>query len=965
MQNPFTDLLSFSATHPHWLWLLPVAVGWIVWLSRTSYVQLSPWRRLLATGLRLVVATGIILALAGFQWRKPIDALNVFFVLDQSQSLPPVQQENALQWANQVAKEKKEQDRGGVIVFGSDASIETAMSPIVDIAKTHAVVANDRTDLGAAIRLATAAFPEHGQRRMVLLSDGNENLGDAQTAALSARASGVSIDVAPMGKRGVQDVAVQRLATPSEVKKSQAFEVKVFLESDKAGPSTIRLFRNDQFLGEQTIDLEAGKNLLAFPQSLSEPGFYHYDVRVEVAGDAVPQNNRAIGFTHVRGVPRILIVSNSPEADAPLAAALRSTELELKVVDVSLFPETLAELQSYDSVVFCNVLAADLDRASLERLETAVRDFGMGFVCVGGEDTYAAGAYKGTALDALLPVESDLSSKKVLPPGALMLVIDRSGSMAGDKLLLAKQAAMAAVSVMTDQDYVGVIAFDGVPYNVVELQKAANRQEIIEKIAKIDEGGGTSMYPPMVLAGKKLTEINAAIKHCIVLTDGQSEPGDFDGVTSMMVENRITVSTVGVGEGADAMLLEHIANNGNGRFYFVPNPTQLPQIFLKETAVILKSAISEEPFVPQQVAGSEPLRGFAPGTYPPLLGYVATMPKPRAETPLLTDKGDPLLAHWQYGLGRTVAFTSDARAKWSKEWLNWAQYQQFWRQLVQWSLRRLEDADLTAEVTIEKGEGQLSVEALDEQGNYRNFLTLRATVVSPKGDRQVVTLRQTSPGHYETAFPMRDAGAYLINLAQLENGQVRGSQILGASLNYSPELATSEPNLHLLRRLAETTGGSVLSSDDVINNPYLRDRQKSWQPFDLWPWLLQAAILFFTVDVGVRRVQLEREQLQRGWLAVTGFLFRRPQRSAESDESLSQLLVRREEVRSRQTAVFTPTAPTVQPAKPILPTTPAAAPLTGESVEPTPETPAQTPPSAATVTERLLAAKQRAQKRKE
>src|SRR5260221_99323 len=202
---------------------------------------------------------------------------------------------------------------------------------------------------------------------------------------------------------------------------------------------------------------------------------------------------------------------------------------------------------------------------------------------------------------------------------------------------------------------------------------------------------------------------------------------------------------------------------------------------------------------PQLRASREVVRGIGAGEYPTLLGYVATTPKARAETPLWTDKGDPLLAHWQYGLGRAVAFTSDAKPRWAKIWLNWEKYRQFWTQIGQWSLRRLENADFTTEVTVDKGEGLINVEALDDQGNYRNFLNLQTTVVSPKGEKQNVRLEQTGPGHYETHFPTKEVGLYMLNLMDMKEGQVRGSQAVGASVNYSPEFSASEPNLNLLR----------------------------------------------------------------------------------------------------------------------------------------------------------------------
>lgn len=951
----------FQFSHPHWLWLLLPAWGWIVWLARTSDVQIAPVRRWLACSVRLLIITALLLALAGIQWQRPIEGMNVFFALDRSDSIPSVQQERALDWLNHVVRDKPQTDRAGAVVFGSEAAIEATPSATFNLPEVQAVVPTERTDVGNAIRLATAAFPETGQRRIVLLSDGNENLDDAFNAAVSARASGVSMDVVPLGAERDNAVSVRRLELPSSVAKGQAFEVKVFVQASRAGPAKVQLYRDERYLGENTVQLEAGKNLFTFPQTLAEPGFYNYDVRVETPGDPLPQDNCAFGFAWVRGLPRVLIVSTAPAADEKLAEALRSSDLEVKLTDLKGFPASLAEINSYDSVFFCNVAAGDVSREQLRLLESAVRDFGVGFVCVGGPDTYAAGAYRGTTLETILPVDMELSSKKVLPPGALVLIIDRSGSMMGNKLDMARQAAMGAVQALADTDYIGVIAFDGAPFVVTELQKGANRKQIIGAISRIDCGGGTSMYPPMERAFEMLKNVKASLKHCIILTDGVSTPGEFHDLARKMAENRITVSTVGLGEDLNGQLLEEIATLGKGRFYAVPQPMTLPQIFIKETAIVLKAAINEEPFTPKLVSATEPVRGIVGGTYPQLFGYVATEPKPRAEIPLVTEKGDPLLAHWQFGLGRTVAFTSDARNKWAHDWIGWPQYQQFWRQVAQWSLRRLAKADFVAEASIEAGAGRVSVEALDARGEFQNYLSLQAVVVGPSGVKQTVALKQSAPGQYEANFPAPQTGAYLLNVMQMENGQPIAQQIVGASLAHSPELASSGPNLPLLKRLAEVTGGRMLDPTGPASNPFYHEREKTFQSQELWEWLVRFVVLAFVLDVGLRRVQLEAEDLQR-WLAkLMAWLpfWAKAKPVSETAPSLATLLSRRNELREQQAALpvreVSTASPSIAPAI-HLPLQPPAI----ESETPAAESSA---PEAGT-TSRLLEAKRRAQQRK-
>jgi hypothetical protein len=459
-----------------------------------------------------------------------------------------------------------------------------------------------------------------------------------------------------------------------------------------------------------------------------------------------------------------------------------------------------------------------------------------------------------------------------------------------------------------------------------------------------------------------LKESSASIRHMILFSDG--DPGaPSDELMASFRAERITVSTVLIAGHAGPDTMIEIAEKGDGRFYNITNPAQLPQIFLKETAVILKTAIYEEPFTPQQVASSEALSGFATGGYPQLFGYVATSEKPRAETPLLTAQGDPLLAHWQYGLGRAVAFTSDARAKWGSQWIGWGKYKTFWSQLANWSLRRIETGDLSADVAIEQGSGIISVEAIDTDGNYRNFLDLQAVVVGPKGERQLTSLKQTAPGRYDAAFETRETGAYLVHLREMKNGVMRSSQVIGANLDHSPEFAESRPNLARLERLAEVGGGKLLSRDFTADNPFEHDRKKTFQPVELWEWLLKFAVILFPIDVGVRRIQLDWKE----WLKATEnlrrllFFWRRSEGQTGTDEALTSLLARRDKARQsfQRDRSSAPDPQLFQPEK-----TPAGFSAKPSAVaEAKPDEPSQTAGDDS-ITSRLLAAKRRARRRK-
>jgi len=469
----------------------------------------------------------------------------------------------------------------------------------------------------------------------------------------------------------------------------------------------------------------------------------------------------------------------------------------------------------------------------------------------------------------------------------------------------------------------------------------------------------------MSLAHQGLQKSTANLKHMIVFSDGDPGPPSQELMQSI-VADRITVSTVLISGHAGPDTMIWIKEQGHGRFYPVSNPSQLPQIFIKEAAVILKSAIFEEPFRPKLVGGTELVRGIGADEYPTLRGYVCTTPKDRAELPLISDKGDPILAHWQFGLGRSVAFTSDAKSRWARDWLSWDKYRQFWSQTAQWALRRIENAEFTTEVSVDKGEGHVSIEAVDEQGNYRNFLNLQTVIVSPKGQRQTVRLEQTAPGHYQANFSTKEVGSYLLNLMELKDGKLAASQVVGASVNYSPEFNAPEPNINMLSRLADLTGGKMLDWTAPTENPFLHNRIKTFQPRDLWEWLAKAAVLLFVIDVALRRIQIDREDWQKALALAhnTIFFWRGRARPAQADESLAALLARRDQVRSTQVSVPIQPAPELfQPVR--APAAPLVTTSSSESTDEVEAKPAEKPgEQPATTTSRLLAAKRKAARKR-
>ncbi|MEC9332345.1 MAG: VWA domain-containing protein, partial [Verrucomicrobiota bacterium] len=448
-------------------------------------VHIQKWRRWATFCLRVLVVTSVVLALSELQWKKTQEGMNIYFLMDRSQSIPIEEQHLAHKLLTSAEKQKN--DKAGLMVFGADAGIETSLSDtMLETNRIQTVINTDRTDIAGAIRLGTAAFPETGQKRLVLLSDGNENIGDAVQAVMAAKPLDVTVDVVKLNTHEGVDVAVQRLSIPSSIKKGQPFDAKIFALSDREQQAKVRLFRNNQLLSEQSVRLAKGKNLYSFPQTLSQTGFYSYEVQIEASGDRVPQNNRASSFANIRGNPRVLIISSDPSQDTNLANALRASNLETTLGDIGVLSDSLAGIQTFDTIFLSNINAGDLGRDKMLLIESAVRDFGVGLVCIGGEQSFTAGGYRNTPLERTLPVNMELDSKKVLPPGALVLVMHGMEFNNGNQI--ARQCAIGVLDAMGPNDELGVVLWDGNDRWLFNLTKGGDKQELGTRIMGMNQG---------------------------------------------------------------------------------------------------------------------------------------------------------------------------------------------------------------------------------------------------------------------------------------------------------------------------------------------------------------------------------------------------------------------------------------------------------------------------------------------
>lgn len=849
-----------------WTTLLLLALGLLMlegilyWRRQTAGRWTIPARGAdrWALGLRLLLLLLLGLALGKPQWTRWVDRQNVFFLLDHSDSVGLATRETVYRAAVQALEGMKEDDRAGMIVFGAEARLVEPLRPKPTFRRSEAEVPGKGTDIERAIQLALASLPPGEANRIVLLSDGRQNLGHALAAAQAAADRGVEIYHAPLALPFADEVVVEQLLLPSEAKFGEPFYARIVVSSVRETSGRLALYRNGEFLGSQLVKLTPGKNVFTYRQALEQSGVHVYQAHLEVDGDTIEENNRAVGMAVVRGKPRVLYVEKDRPQAQNLVAALRAQHIDVELAGPEGLPKDPEGLEKYDGVILSNVSSLKLTTRQMESVRDYVRDRGGGLVMLGGEESFGLGGYYRTPIEEALPVTMDVRQKVEIPSLAVVLSIDRSGSMAMStddrvtKLDIAKEAAHLVVELLDERNEVGVQSWDTEFNWVVPIVPAKDKETIHHEIASVRAGGGTDGYPALREAYKALYERQAILKHVIFLSDGQMTRGDFAGLVRRMAKDKITVSAVAIGRDADVQLMIDIAKWGKGRFYYTDDTHTIPRIFTLETQLASKSSLIEQPFRPVLATPyHEIVQEIDWSKAPPLGGYVATSLKGSAEMLLMTHQEDPLLAAWQYGLGRGVAFTADAKAKWGILWLRWKDFNRFWSQTVRWTLRTGARSDTTATVRRHGGLGVVTVEAVDPRGEFINFLEAQLGVVAPDKTQGAVSLEQVAPGRYQGVFPATQEGVYLVGLAQRKDQKMVGSQIVGLVVPYAQEFRELGSDETFLREISELTGGGGLANP---KDAFELHRRRSRLLVDLWPWLAGFATLLLVPEIALRRL---------------------------------------------------------------------------------------------------------------
>ena len=953
-----SELFTLSRFDRPWA-LLILGLAVLMWfMARRSLPGLGPVRGKLAGFMRFAVLALLVLALAGTHKILKNDDLNVMYLADFSKSVPLDIRREAEQFIVDSTRPMQKNDKATLLTFDGRTNIEQLPSnkgasgtgihrepPFPDGQRP------DQTNISQAIRMAIACMPPDMNNRLVVISDGNQNVGDAVTEARSAKSNNLKIDVIPLPIQHGDEVVVEKMNAPPYANKHEQITLRPIIRSDRETTGEIRIYRRIGDSQEELIDLDPsserfgqivglrpGRNPFTLTLPIVEARSHEFRAEFipsDPNSDVIGENNVARAFTNVEGPPTVLFLGQ-PDAeteDAYLVDALKREKIRVVWKGKENLTISTAALQDYSAVVLSNIAAENFSADEQRSLATYVRDLGGGLVMTGGDEGFGAGGWQGSPVEEVMPIRFDVDSVRQIPRGALAIVMHSCEMPNGNKWGI--ETAVAALKTLSRLDYFGVVSwgFNGYHWEV-KMQQAEDKDGITRKLRNMQNADMFDFQPAMNMAYQALMATNASVRHMIIISDGDPQ-APKPGLLNRMVGNKITCSTVSIFPhgGMQIATMKNIADKTGGTYWPLSKPgdeKQLPKIFIKEARIVRRPLLREEPFIPQLKYQSDILTGIG-GPFPQLRGYVVTTPRKAmgVDIPLRTNKGDPLLAHWQCETGRAVAFTSGWWEHWGQAWTEWPSYSKLWAQSVRWCMKQGTAANFDVRTVVEGDNVRMIIESMedpagkvvagDEGGSgFGDFLQFDGRVIAPNGEAKPVRITQIGPGQYEASFKADQKGTWLITAGATGGADEKPVLIrTGVTMAYSPEFRDLTSNEALLREIADVSGGRVLNMDDQGRAAIFQHNLPptiSREP--VWDFLLKLAILTFLLDVAVRRIALDPIQ----WLLVArarlASLAGGRGRGERSVETLKDLRGARDRVRQDRTAQSGPLSkPTSGPSR--------------------------------------------------
>ena len=800
--------------------------------------------------VRLIGAAMILLALLGVTVSKRSGVNTTVFLVDLSgsneQNLPAMEA-----YLEEALQEMPGNNQYGIVTFGKDSLVEQFLTTENHFTQIMSLPDKTATNFEDAMSRALAMLPSDGAGRVVILTDGRETRGTIANTASALASGDVELLAYMYEVNQGQDAYIENVELPGYLYQGDAYSMTVTAESNYETDAQIQIWMGTMQLQSYDVHLSRGENQFRFRQEVMGENIESFEVRVAAAGDTCQENNSYFAYSVVDSVPKVLLVSGMNEDSSQFENLLRSANCNYQRVSAINAPDALQDMLEYKSIILENVYLSDLPEGFLEHIETYVKDYGCGLVCSGGDDSFALGGYRESVLEDILPVDMELRGVNEVPGTVMIMVIDHSGSMsvdAGDgatNLDLAITAAETAVDQMRSSDYVGVITFDDTYSWVVEPTPVADREAIKDQIETIAEGGGTTIKPALqaALRGAASCE-DVSIRHVILLTDGQGESSNYNDIISAYTNANVTLSTVAVGEGSDARLLEQLAENCGGRYYYSDMASEIPKIFAQEVFLSGDTYLQNGEFQLAVNSSNEITRGLFDRGWPSIYGYVSATPKNTAAVLIASEKDDPVLTVMQYGLGHTVAWNTDVTNQWTAGFAGESDYVQLWKRILDYSAGNTASGEDSVDVLTAGGYTSIAYHALD----YDEKTRVEAVYTDPDGNTYTAPLQATAPGSFEAKLDTDMAGLYSLSVRRVDDGTITNAVTTAAAVQYSDEYkfgVSTAAFTDFIERCGAMT--------DPGENIWKQRKSGAREQYELAKWLILLAILWFVLDIAMRR----------------------------------------------------------------------------------------------------------------
>lgn len=820
--------------------LIVLSIEWVLYVRRRGF------RGLFRAGTALL----LVISLANPGINLAAQGTDTVFVLDISDSAGGTV---ALAKIQAAVAEAGEDDRVGIVAFAREAFVEMPLAAAQFPQQISTVAYTGQTNIEQALHLASSMLVEGG--RIVLVSDGIETAGDALAQAPMLRRRGISF-AAAMLPAVEYEAQLSELRLPGSLRIGAHFELEIVAHSTVAQDARLLLYRNNSLIHSRDVALSQGESRFAIADVAEQAGSMTYRAELIAQRDTFHQNNILFAHSLVEGLPRVLVVEGmgQPAPGENIARMLNAASVEVSRAAAISAPNSLAALRGYDAIILADVSLEHTPEGFDALLEVYVRT-GGGLLAVGGQQSFALGAYRGTPLEQALPVEMVISDTAEEGSVAMLVVLDRSGSMMDGRfgltyMELAKEATIRAVETLSDQDYFGTIVFDHESEWASYLRPVqGNRAAMIHEIGSITPGGGTSILPALRMAYESIStaDISPQFRHILLLTDGIAEQYGYEPVIGAMLEAGVTLSTIAFGGEADTELLIELADMGQGRYYFVDEFTDLPRIFAAETQMAGRSFLNNEAFFPVAGAENEILREIY--ELPQLGGHVSTSLRPLANIVLAEpERGEPILATWQYGLGRAAVFTSDLAGLWSAQWLASEQGTAVFYNTLTYIARVNTERNFLLSASP-LGEGALVRLSVPPS---ESLLGVQLGLVGENG--QINTeLRPTAPGVFE-GFLEKGQGAYTAVLSFYNMGGENEVITTGLNIPFGAEydIRLRPSGAALMANLAAATGGQLVGLEG-LGGVFQMETTGVFTNFELGNLLLALALVLLITEIAFRR----------------------------------------------------------------------------------------------------------------